>query len=81
MKLPTTINIKYIGNADLPIMTVDSTHVITNETDISILSDYVNMFSSVSFSIEDIESAIAECQSRHVFNVKNDIEWLSFSVV
>ncbi|AKA61243.1 hypothetical protein [Pseudoalteromonas phage H103] len=81
MKLPVTISIKYIGESDLPIMTVNSLHVITESADTSILTDYVNMFSSVTFSNEDIESAITECQSKHVFNIKSDIEWLSFSLV
>lgn len=81
MKLPVTVNIKYIAESDMPIMTIDSTHVITNESDISILADYVNMFSSVSFLFDDIKAVITECQSSHVSNIRNEIEWLSFSLI
>ncbi len=81
MKLPVTINIKYIGESDLPIMTVDSTHVISSESDLNVLSDYVNMFSELTFTRLTVEHAISECQEKHVCNFKSDGEWLSFSVV
>ena len=80
MKLPVTISIKYIGESDLPIMTVNSTHVISNASDLNILADYVSMFSSSAFTSSDIEHCITTCQSSHVFNIKNDDEWLSFSL-
>ena len=81
MKLPVTINIKYIGNDDLPIMTVDSTHAVSSDYDVNILADYVNMFSELTFTSSTIEHAIAECQEKHVCNFKSDGEWLSFSVI
>lgn len=80
MKLPVSISVKYIGNSDLPIMSVDSLHVITNNNDIGILADYVSMFSSSEFTADDIKHCIEICQKEHVFNIKNDIEWLGFSV-
>ena len=81
MKLPVTINIKYIGNDDLPIMTIDSTHVVSAESDLNIIADYVNMFSELAFTRSTIEHAITECQEKNVCNFKSDSEWLSFSVV
>lgn len=81
MKLPTKISVKYIGESDLPIMTVNSLHVISNESDLKVLSDYVNMFSELTFTELTIEHAITECQAKHVCNFKSDGEWLSFSVV
>lgn len=81
MKLPVTINIKYIGESDLPIMSVDSTHVISSESDLNVLADYVNTFSELTFTRLTIEHAISECQEKHVCNFKSESEWLSFSVV
>ena len=81
MKLPVTINIKYIGNSDLPIMTVDSTNAVSSDSDLKILADYVSMFTESSFDSSDIEHCITECQEKHVCNFKSDSEWLSFSVV
>ena len=81
MKLPVTINIKYIGNDDLPIMTVNSTHVVSTWSDLNIIADYVNMFSELTFTQSTIEHAITECQEKHVCNFRSDSEWLSFSLV
>ena len=81
MKLPVTISIKYISNDDMPIMIVHSTHVVSKESDLNIISDYVNMFSELTFTRSTIEHAITECQEKHVCNFKSDSEWLSFSVV
>ena len=81
MKLPVTINVKYISESDLPIMTVNSLHVITNEDDANIIADYVNMFSELTFTPFTIIHAITECQEKHVCNFKSDSEWLSFSLV
>lgn len=80
MKLPVAISIKYIGNSDLPIMTVDSLHIISEEADLIILTDYVNMFSELTFTPSTIGHAITECQEKHVCNFKSDSEWLSFSI-
>jgi hypothetical protein len=81
MKLPVTISIKYIGESDLPIMTVDSLHVISEEADLFILADYVNTFSELTFTPLTIGHAVNECQEKQVCNFKSDSEWLSFSVV
>ena len=81
MKLPVTINIKYFGNSDLPIITVDSAHVVSSDDDINILADYVNMFSELTFNRSAIENAITKCKEKHVCNFKSDSEWLSFSVI
>tara|TARA_R110002049_G_scaffold203711_1_gene374293 strand:+ start:7306 stop:7551 length:246 start_codon:yes stop_codon:yes gene_type:complete len=80
MKLPATISIKYIGESDLPIMTVNSLHVITSDSDLNIIADYVSLFSSSEWVASDIHHAVDQCQRHHVFNVKNDDEWLSFSI-
>lgn len=81
MKLPATISIKYIGESDLPIMTVNSVHVITSESDFDVIADYVSLFSSSEWVASDICHVINQCQAKHVFNVKNDSELLSFSVI
>ena len=80
MKLPTTISIKYIGGTDLPIMTVESIHIISIESDLKVIADYVNMFSELTFTELTIEHAIDECHAKHVCNFKSDAEWLSFSM-
>jgi len=81
MKLPATISIKYIGESDLPIMSVDSLHVITSDSDLNVIADYVSLFSSSDWVASDIYNAVEQCQKYQVFNVKNESEWLSFSVV
>lgn len=81
MKLPATISIKYIGESDLPIMTVNSLHVITSDSDLDVIAGYVSLFSSNEWVDSDIHHAVEQCQKYHVFNVKNDTEWLSFSIV
>lgn len=80
MKLPVTISIKYISESDLPIMTVNSLHVIASDDDLIILADYVSMFSELTFTPLTIGHAIEQCQESHVYNIKSDTEWLSFSI-
>ncbi len=80
MKLPTTISIKYIGESYLPIMTVNSLHVVSSDSDLNVIADYISLFSSNEWVAGDVYHAIEKCQKFHVFNVKNDSEWLSFSM-
>lgn len=81
MKFPTTIKIVYIAQSDMPVMTCESTHVITNDDDLNVILSFVEVFHSGNWDLEKLKKHILEAQTKHVSNIRNGDEFLSFSVV
>jgi len=71
MKFPINIKLSYVADEIcLPIGTVDSTHYLTCYDDISILTNYVNVFSSYEWRDEELLTAIT--LSEHSFRTKTE---------
>ena len=82
MKLPITVELNYIGAGDLPVMTVNSTHVITCEGDVKVLTDYLNVFHSDIWRYLDVENSLKSCQTKGVFNIRKECgEFLSLRLI
>lgn len=81
MKLPTTIKVVYVAPSSMPVMTSESTHVITNDDDLNVLLSFIEVFHSGNWRLEKLKNHISEAQEKHVSNIRKGDEFLSFSVV
>lgn len=81
MKLPTTIKVVYVAPSSMPVMTSESTHVITNGDDLNVLLSFVKVFHSDNWNLEKLKSHVLKAQEKHVSNIRKDDEFLSFSVI
>ena len=72
MKYPLNIKIVYVPCSNLPINTVDSTHLIEDDSDLDVVVGFINVFSEVTWNDDELLHAINDSKLRCITNTKLD---------
>jgi len=78
MKYPKLLKITYTPSIDLPVNTVESTHVITDINDLNVVVGFINTFSEYDWSDISFSEYVRFCEENETTICDKDINLAAY---